>query len=108
MFSTTTMASSTTKPTAITIATRVRLFRLKPIRYIKAKLAISDTPSTLDTIIVADNWRRNSAITATTSRMAISRVTSTSCKDARMVLVRSLNTACTDAGNMACRRGSSD
>jgi hypothetical protein len=25
-------------------------------------------PSTLDTIMVADSWRRNSAITATTSR----------------------------------------
>ena len=108
MFSTTTMASSTTNPTAITSATSVRLFKLKPIRYISAKLATNDTPSTLDTIIVADNWRRNNAITATTSRMAISSVTSTSCRDARMVLVRSVNTlTCTDAGSMACRRGNS-
>src|SRR3546814_9155204 len=68
MFSTTTIASSTTNPTEITIATRVRLFRLKPITYIRAKLAISDTHSTAETIRVAESWRRNSAITATTSR----------------------------------------
>ncbi|MNY69432.1 hypothetical protein D3C86_2073750 [compost metagenome] len=55
MFSTTTIASSTTNPTATTIATSVRLFRLKPMTYIRAKLAISDTPSTADTISVADN-----------------------------------------------------
>ncbi|KWV90166.1 hypothetical protein PFLmoz3_00164 [Pseudomonas fluorescens] len=55
MFSTTTIASSTTKPTAITMATRVRLFRLNPITYIRAKLATSETPSTADTISVADS-----------------------------------------------------
>ncbi len=55
MFSTTTIASSTTKPTAMTIATRVRLLRLKPITYINAKLATRETPSTAETIRVADS-----------------------------------------------------
>ncbi|MNG01113.1 hypothetical protein D3C84_840780 [compost metagenome] len=74
--------------------------------YIRAKLAISDTPSTADTISVADSWRRNNAITATTSMMAISRVISTSCSEARMVWVRSISTlTCTEAGNMASSAG---
>ncbi|MNP03979.1 hypothetical protein D3C76_958800 [compost metagenome] len=55
MFSTTTMASSTTKPTAMTMATRVRLLRLKPNTYISAQVAISETPSTLETMKVADH-----------------------------------------------------
>ena len=108
MFSTTTIASSTTKPTAITMATRVRLFRLKPSTYINASEAISDTPSTLDTIRVADHCRRNSAITPMTSTTAISSVISTSCKEARIVSVRSLRTVTSiDAGRRACKRGSS-
>ncbi|MOA34923.1 hypothetical protein D3C78_1563380 [compost metagenome] len=75
--------------------------------YIRAKLAISDTPSTADTISVADSWRRNSAITATTSITAIIKVISTSCSEARMVWVRSINTlTCTEAGNIACSAGS--
>ncbi|MNP75785.1 hypothetical protein D3C76_1729010 [compost metagenome] len=83
------------------------MFRLKPITYISAKLAISDTPSTAETINVADSWRRNSAITATTSITAIISVISTSCSDARMVWVRSISTlTCTEAGNIACNAGS--
>ena len=106
MFSTTTMASSTTKPTAMTIATKVRLFRLKPNTYIKAQLAISDTPSTLETTIVADHWRRNSAITPITSATAIIRVSSTSCSEARMVWVRSLSTeTSTEAGSISVSFG---
>ncbi|RMR92560.1 hypothetical protein ALP75_202598 [Pseudomonas syringae pv. actinidiae] len=108
MFSTTTIASSTTNPTATTMATSVRLFRLKPNRYIIAKLAISDTPSTALTISVAESWRRNSAMTATTSNTAINRVISTSCSEARMVRVRSLSTdTSTVAGSISCKRGSS-
>lgn len=106
MFSTTTMASSTTKPTAMTMATRVRLLRLKPNTYINAQLAISDTPSTLETMKVADHWRRNSAITPITRATAISRVSSTSCSEARMVCVRSCSTdTSTAAGSISCRRG---
>ncbi|MNP12747.1 hypothetical protein D3C76_1049980 [compost metagenome] len=106
MFSTTTMASSTTKPTATTIATSVRLFRLNPSTYIMAKLATSDTPSTLVTISVADSWRRNSAMTAITSRTAIIKVISTSCSEARMVWVRSLSIdTLTEAGSMASSPG---
>ncbi|MCY1457749.1 hypothetical protein D9M71_750700 [compost metagenome] len=90
----------------MTMATRVRLFRLKPNRYIRAKLAISDTPSTLDTIKVADHCRRNSAITPITRITAIIRVISTSCREARMVCVRSLSTETwTAAGSICSSRG---
>ncbi|MNO67917.1 hypothetical protein D3C76_587340 [compost metagenome] len=106
MFSTTTMASSTTNPTEMTMATRVRLFRLKPSTYISAQLAISDTPSTLDTTRVADHWRRNSAITPITRATAIIRVSSTSCSEARMVWVRSCSTdTSTEAGSISCSLG---
>ncbi|MNY37732.1 hypothetical protein D3C86_1723150 [compost metagenome] len=106
MFSTTTIASSTTNPTATTIATSVRLFRLNPMMYIRAKLAINDTPSTAVTIKVAESWRRNIAITATTSMIAISKVISTSCNEARMVWVRSTSTPTwTEAGSMASSVG---
>ncbi|MNP61897.1 hypothetical protein D3C76_1571270 [compost metagenome] len=83
------------------------MFRLKPITYINAKLAISETPSTADTIRVAESWRRNSAITATTSMIAINRVISTSCSEARIVCVRSISVlTCTEAGSIASRLGS--
>ncbi|MNV24332.1 hypothetical protein D3C71_1153930 [compost metagenome] len=90
MFSMTTMASSTMKPTATTIATKVRLFRLNPANDITANVATSDTPSTADTIRVADTCRRKAAITAITSTMATTSVSCTSCSDERMVRVRSL------------------
>ncbi|MNZ33175.1 hypothetical protein D3C78_505160 [compost metagenome] len=106
MFSTTTMASSTMKPTAMISATRVRLLRVKPSRYIAAKLALSDTASTVATIRVADSWRRNSPITMITRPMVSSRVSSTSCNEARMVRVRSLRTSTsTLAGSISRRRG---
>lgn len=84
------MASSTMKPTATTTATSVRLFRLKPIRYMAAKVAARDTTSTAATTSVADHWRRNSAITPITNAMVITSVNSTSCREARIVRVRSL------------------
>ena len=43
MFSSTTMASSTTKPVAIVSAISERLSRLKPSRYIAPNVPISDT-----------------------------------------------------------------
>ena len=43
MFSSTTMASSTTKPVATVSAISERLSRLKPSRYITPKVPISDT-----------------------------------------------------------------
>lgn len=106
MFSTTTMASSTMKPTAMISATRVRLLRVKPSTYIAAKLALRDTASTVATIRVADSWRRNRPITSTTRPMVSSRVSSTSCSDERMVRVRSLSTSTSMvAGSISRRRG---
>ncbi|MNP62473.1 hypothetical protein D3C76_1577600 [compost metagenome] len=83
------------------------MFKLKPKIYISAQLAISDTPSTLDTTKVADHWRRNNAITPITRITAIIKVSSTSCSEARMVWVRSCSTdTSTEAGSISCKRGS--
>ena len=107
MFSTTTMASSTMKPTATTSATRVRLLRLNPSAYMAAVAATSDTASTAPTMAVADTWRRNSPMMTITSPTVTARVISTSCCEARMVRVRSLSRpSSTLAGIWALSRGS--
>ena len=107
MFSTTTIASSTTKPTATTSATSVRLLRLKPIRYIAAAVATKATTSTAATITVADSWRRNKPMTSTTKPIVTASVSSTSCSDERIVRVRSFNTSSsTPAGSKPRNSGS--
>src|SRR5688572_7969395 len=93
MFSTTTMASSTTNPTPTTSATSVRLLILNPSRYITPTVAMSATASTEATIAVAESCLRNIPITTTTSNTVTTNVTSTSCSEARMVRVRSLMTS---------------
>ena len=60
MFSTTTIASSTTKPTAMVIAISERLSRLKPSRYITAVAPASESGTTTAGISVARTLRRNS------------------------------------------------
>jgi hypothetical protein len=66
MFSRTTMASSTTKPTARVSAMRDRLSRLKPSRYITAKVATIDIGRARLGIAVARMLRRKRKITITT------------------------------------------
>ncbi len=107
MFSTTTMASSTTKPMAMISATNVRLLRLKPSTSMAATVAIIDTPSTAVTMTVAETWRKKAPITTTTSTKVSARVSSTSCSEERMVRVRSLSTSTmTLAGRRAASSGS--
>ena len=89
MFSTTTIASSTTKPTAIVSAISERLSRLKPSRYITAAAPASESGTMTAGMIVARMLRRNSRITSTTSAMVSASVNSTSATEARMVWVRS-------------------
>ena len=73
MFSSTTMASSTTKPTASVSASSEILSRLKSNRYMPAKVPTIDRGSTIDGIAVATRLRRNRKMTMTTRQ-----VTSTS------------------------------
>ncbi len=89
MFSITTIASSTTKPIAITSASRLRLFRVKPSTYITSAAPASESGTVTAAIRVGASRRRNSAMVSTTMASAISRVICTSCSDERMVGVRS-------------------
>ncbi|MCW0449380.1 hypothetical protein NB706_002214 [Xanthomonas sacchari] len=84
MFSMTTMASSTTKPTDRVSASIEMLSRLKCSRRITAKVPISEVGSTSATIRVAIQLRRNSRITTITSTSEPTRVHSTSSTEAPM------------------------
>ncbi len=67
MFSSITMASSTTKPTASVSAISDRLFRLKPSRCIAANVPMIEAGSARLGMTVADRLRRNRKMTSTTS-----------------------------------------
>jgi hypothetical protein len=104
MFSSMTMASSTTKPTASVSAISERLSRLKPSRYITAKVPTSDIGRARLGIAVAVRLRRNRKITITTSEMVSSSVNFTSVTDWSMKVDRSKRTSTlTDAGSWARR-----
>ena len=107
MFSSMTMASSTTKPVAMVSAISVRLLMVKPARYITPKVPISDSGTTMDGMMVADSLRRNRKVTITTRAMASSNSCCTSRTAARMVCVRSVSTlTSTLAGRPSVRCGS--
>ena len=91
MFSTTTMASSTTKPTAMVSAISDRLSRLKFSRYIAPAEPISASGTVTLGMSVAQKFRRNSRITSTTRAMVRTSVNCTSATEARIVVVRSSN-----------------
>ena len=89
MFSSITMASSTTKPTDSVSASSVILLIEKPKAYIAAQVPISDTGTASAGMMVADTLRRNRKITMTTSEIAIANVSCTSCTAARIEIERS-------------------
>src|SRR5262249_1157429 len=89
MFSTTTMASSTTKPTAMVSAISGKLSRLKLKTYIAAHEPSSASGTGMLGITLAPKPRRNSRTTSTTRAMVSASVNWTSCTEARMVVVRS-------------------
>ena len=91
MFSSMTMASSTTKPTDSVSASSVMLLIEKPNAYIAAQVPISDTGTASVGMTVADAERRNRKITSTTSAIAIPSVTCTSSTDSRTEIERSLS-----------------
>ena len=108
VFSSTTMASSTTNPVATVSAIRLRLFRLKPIRYMTPKVPSRDTTVATAGISVARALRKKALTTSTTSAMEISSVISTSFNEARIDVVRSEATcSVTSAGSCACNSGNS-
>ncbi len=78
MFSTTTMASSTTMPMASTRANRVRVLIEKPVAFITARVPISETGMARMGITAARQVCRKTITTITTSTRASSRVFCTS------------------------------
>ena len=88
-FSSTTIASSTTKPTASVSAISERLSRLYPSRYMTAKVPTSDIGSARAGMVVARTFRRKRKITITTRQSARNRVNFTSATEAFTVSERS-------------------
>ena len=86
MFSSMTMASSTTRPIASTIASSVSVLIVKPNTYISANAPTSDTGIVTIGMIVARRLRRKKKITSTTSRIASPMVVNTD------LIERSMNT----------------
>ena len=84
MFSTTTMASSTTNPIERVMAMRERVFRVKPKAFITAKVPISESGTTRLGMIVVFSERRKRKMTAMTRKIVRTMVICTSVIDSRM------------------------
>ena len=78
MFSSMTMASSTTRPIASTMASSVSVLIEKPNSSISAKAPISDTGMVTSGMSVARSERRKRKMTSTTSATASPMVVKTS------------------------------
>ena len=89
MFSTTTMASSTTNPTAMVSPISEMLSRLKLSANIAANEPSSASTTVMPGMNVAQKLRRNTSTTSTTRTMVRTSVNSTSRTEARIVTVRS-------------------
>ncbi len=84
MFSSTTIASSTTSPMASTSASSVSVFTLKPKAYMNTHAPTSDTGIVTRGMMVARRLRRNTKITSATSRIASTIVVKTALIDCSM------------------------
>ena len=100
--STMTMASSTTKPTAIDMAISDRLSMLKPTANITPAVPSSDSGITTLGMSVARTLRRKRKMTPTTRKMVIRRLISTSLTEARMVWVRSVRIEISKPAGIHC------
>src|SRR5215471_8831653 len=107
MFSSMTMASSTTKPTDSVSASSVMLLIEKSNAYIIAHVPISEIGTASAGISVAAAERRNRKITRITRMMAIVRVSSTSVTDWRIEIERSLVTLILTEGGIPSRNDGS-
>ena len=103
MFSSMTMASSTTNPTDSVSASNVMLLIEKPNTYIAAQVPISETGTASAGMRVADTVRRNRKMTITTRQMAIASVSCTSTTESRMEIERSLSTSMRIEGGTIAR-----
>ena len=83
-FSTTTMASSTSRPMASTMPNMESVLMLKPSAAIRPKVPSSTTGIAIAGMIVARQFCRKSSITSTTSAMPSSSVFTTSVIEAVM------------------------
>ena len=75
MFSTTTIASSTTKPTAMVIAKSDKLSSVKPASHMAANVPARDKGTVRPTASVCAARRKNSITTSITNKMAAPKVT---------------------------------
>ncbi len=103
MFSSMTMASSTTKPTESVSASSVMLLIENPNTYIAAQVPISDTGTASAGMRVAETERRNRKITRTTRQIAMSSVSCTSTTEARIETERSISTSMRIDGGIEAR-----
>src|SRR5579864_7490946 len=90
MFSSTTMASSTTNPVEMASAIRDKLSRLYPSRYITPNVPTRESGTAILGMIVARTVRKKTNTTMMTSAMEISSVRSISLTDALTETVRSI------------------
>src|SRR5574344_189113 len=93
MFSVTTIASSTTSPTASTTASIDNTLMEKPARYITKKMPMSEIGITNAGIRVTLQFRRNAKMMKTTNRKATTTVDLTSLIEALINLVLSKATS---------------
>ena len=89
MFSSITIASSTTKPTESVRASSVTLLMLKPKKYITAKVPMMAMGIAMLGMIVAESARRKRKITSTTKMIARTKVNFTSWTESRIEIERS-------------------
>src|SRR4051812_30859177 len=108
MFSSMTMASSTTKPTASVSAISEMLSRLKPHNTMPANVPTIDTGSAKVGMSVADARRKNRKITSTTRKVVSPSVISTSSTDWRTEVERSARMSMLTEGGMLARNTGSN
>ena len=87
MFSSTTIASSTTMPVERTMASKVRMLMLKPDTYMMKNDPISEIGIAITGIKVVRQFRRKMKMMRTTSPKAMRMVSSTSRMALRMPIV---------------------
>jgi hypothetical protein len=92
MFSSMTMASSTTNPTESVRAISERLLRLKPSRYITANVPTIESGKARLGMTVAERFRRKRKMTMTTRASVRTSVKRTSSTDSRIAIERSNRT----------------
>src|SRR5215469_17215277 len=104
IFSSTTIASSTTNPVEIASAINDKLSRLYPSRYITPNVPTSESGTAMLGMMVARTVRRNTNTTMITRKIEINSVRSMSLTDALTETVRSITTESFIAGEIEdCR-----